>query len=186
MRLTIARCGLLGGVAAVWLISAAGPAAAEVFRCEGPDGRTVYADTPCPKGALVAREISRKIGLCATEACEEKRRAQAQAAQDGLREDKAELARLQELRIRQEEAWARVLAARQAAEAAIAAYASPPEEPPVIGFYPVRFPHRHARFHGHRRECRLDAGCPGGARQGHTLRVSVDRRASQLRIAMDR
>jgi hypothetical protein len=182
----------LGGSAqilALSLLLAAGPAAAEVFRCEWPDGRTVYADVPCQEGTVVAQEISQQVGACVTEACEARRRAQAQAALDRLKEDKIELARMQELRIRQEEAWARIIAARQAAEAAVAAYARPPEEV-VVAVYPAWLPHKHFRHHRH--HCRPDKGCPPSA--GHRAkddappvrRFSLKRRAAPLRVAMDR
>lgn len=190
--LTAGRCGLRGGSVGVlaWcLFLGPGSAAAEVFRCEGPGGQTLYADAPCPKGTVVAREISQQVGACVTEACEAQRRAQAEAAHDRLRQDKTELARMQELRIRQEEAWARVIAAQHAAEAAAAAYASPPEQV-VIGVYPALFPHKHFRHHRHK--CKLDPRClllaGHSAKRGDApvQRVSLDRRGAQLRVTMDR
>lgn len=141
-------------VITVGLLLGAGCAAAEIYRCEGPGGRTLYGDSPCPKGTAVSREISQQVGACVTEACDAKVRVQTEAAHRRLQEEKAELARMQDLRIRQEEAWARIVAVRQAAEVAAAAYEPPREEYVVWGGYPGWFGHR--RFNGRQRQVKCD------------------------------
>lgn len=132
-RVLLLQCAAVG----LFLALAAGPAAAEVYRCVGPGGRTLYSDSPCPHGSVSAREISQEVGACVTDACAAKREAQTDAALRKLREDKTELARMQELRVRQEEAWLKATAAQREAEATAARYA--PQEDTYGAVYPLWF-----------------------------------------------
>ncbi|HZP94430.1 MAG TPA: DUF4124 domain-containing protein [Burkholderiales bacterium] len=130
-RVLLLQCAALG----LFLALAAGPASAEVYRCVGPGGRTLYSDAPCPHGSVSAREISQQVGACVTDTCAAKREAQTDAALRKLQQDKTELARMQELRVRQEEAWLKATAAQREAEAAAARYA--PQEDSYGAFYPL-------------------------------------------------
>jgi hypothetical protein len=191
---TAGRRGILAGatgVIAICLLLGAGPSAAEVFRCVGPNGRTLYGDLPCPKGTAVTREISRQVGACVTEACEAKVRAQTEEAYRRLQEDKAELARMQDLRIRQEEAWAEVLAAQQAAAATT--YQPPREEYVIWGGYPAWVPHRPVHFRHRRDKCDFHPHClPGGGPRmtvkhgGARQRFTPGSPGSHMRVAVHR
>jgi hypothetical protein len=180
--LVLASSSIIG----LCLMLAANGAGADVFRCKGADGRTLYGDSPCPDGSAASNEISQQVGACVTEACEEKRRAQSELALRRLQDDKAELARMQELRIRQEEAWAKVLADRLAAAPAY----EPREEYWVGGGYPGWFWWPHGRHGSHK--CTSGPHCLSMAKpregQGHGghRRLAPEKTMSRARAGMDR
>jgi hypothetical protein len=65
---------------------------ADVYRCIGPDGKTLYSDSPCPREAVQKSNISAAVGLCSTAECEAKRQQAVQDARERLRAEKQELA----------------------------------------------------------------------------------------------
>src|SRR5262245_50628664 len=73
------------------LAISAGCAQAEVFRCVTPEGRTLYSDSPCPRGSAVT-DISEHIGQCADEQCQAERERRAADAAVRLERDKQTLA----------------------------------------------------------------------------------------------
>jgi hypothetical protein len=66
-------------------------AQAEVFRCITPEGKTLYSDSPCPRGSKAA-DISSTVGACADPECEAERERRTAAAQERLRQEKEALA----------------------------------------------------------------------------------------------
>jgi Domain of unknown function (DUF4124) len=125
---------------------AAGCAQAEVFRCLTPEGKTLYSDSPCPRGSAAA-EISRHVGECTDEQCQAERERQALAAQERLQRDKEALATMTaERRKAEADALAERIKLeelrRQAAiEERLAAEAEAAAQPgayyPVYPWYPV-------------------------------------------------
>ena len=189
-RMDVRFAGLPILVAAVCCLTA-GPAAAQVYRCVGLTGATLYTDSPCPKGSAQAHEITAEVGSCTTAGCVARREAEAKAARLRLLDEKAELARLLELRIRQEEAWARVIAAQRTAEAAAEAYAPPREEVVIGAAYPAWFAHRPFLFRHHPRHAKPDPRSLPTAgplvRRGDEpiQRINLGRPGFRLRVSVD-
>lgn len=77
-------------------------ASADVYRCVGPDGKTLYGDSPCPSGAAEKANITTAVGACTTVECETKRQQETNDARDRLRAQKEELAELADKRRRSE------------------------------------------------------------------------------------
>ena len=77
-------------------------ASADVYRCVGADGKTLYSDSPCPHGATQKSNITTAVGVCATPECEAKRQQEAYDAREQLRVQKEELAGLTDRRRRYE------------------------------------------------------------------------------------
>ena len=143
------------------------------------------------KGSAQAHEITAEVGSCTTAGCVARREAEAKAARLRLLDEKAELARLLELRIRQEEAWARVIAAQRTAEAAAEAYAPPREEVVIGAAYPAWFAHRPFLFRHHPRHAKPDPRSLPTAgplvRRGDEpiQRINLGRPGFRLRVSVD-
>ena len=77
-------------------------ASADVYRCVGTDGKTLYSDSPCPLGATQKSNITTEVGACNTAECGAKRQQEAYDAHEQLRAQKEELAELTDRRRRYE------------------------------------------------------------------------------------
>lgn len=77
-------------------------ASADVYRCVGTDGKTLYSDSPCPRGATQKFNITTAVGACSTAECEAKRQQEANDARERLRAQKEELAEFADKRRRSE------------------------------------------------------------------------------------
>jgi hypothetical protein len=133
-------------VALLWAFIALSPAAqAEIYRCTGVDGKTLYSDMSCPPDSLRKSNITSDVGACGTAECEAAHQQQANEARERLRAEKAqldgfaerrrrqaleaelELARAEELRWRQAlDARLSVMAQEAAAEAGYPVYSGYP------------------------------------------------------------
>src|SRR5438045_9385536 len=87
MRLLAIRTALFAG-----LIALASIAHADIYRCVGADGNTLYSDTPCARDARSNSNITENVGACTTAQCEEQHRQQAEEARQRVRSEKEELA----------------------------------------------------------------------------------------------
>ena len=119
-------------------------ASADVFRCIGPDGKTLYSDSPCPHDAVQKSNITDAVGACNTAECESKRQQTVNDARDRLRAEKTELAEMTQKRMERERAsfeeqrWRQAVESQMAASANQAALAA--ENPmyyPVYPGYPI-------------------------------------------------
>jgi len=137
---TFALAMLLVLVAAPW-----GMARADIYRCTTADGRTLYADAPCPRGAVHGANITSAVGACADDACALKREQAASQAWARLRSEQDQLAQLSDRRRRDEveNERARLEAQlwRQSMDARLAAATSEPSYgvgyAPYFPVYPV-------------------------------------------------
>jgi uncharacterized protein DUF4124 len=98
-------------------------ARADVFRCVGPDGKTLYSDSPCPQEAVKKSNITDAVGACNTAECESKRQQAVNEARERLRAEKSELADMTQKRMERERAAFEEQRWRQAIESQIAASA---------------------------------------------------------------
>ena len=90
---------------AVLLVLAAipwGVVRADIFRCQAPDGKTLYSDTACPHGAVRSSNITNAVGACSTSECMTQREQAAGYARERLRSEQEWLAILTEKRLRAE------------------------------------------------------------------------------------
>src|SRR5262245_10648581 len=94
---TLALALLLALIATPW-----GTARADIYRCTTTDGRTLYADAPCPRGAVHGANITSAVGACTDEACALKREQAALQARARLRVEQDQLAQFAERRRRNE------------------------------------------------------------------------------------
>jgi Domain of unknown function (DUF4124) len=131
---------------AILLVLAAAPwstARADIYRCTVPDGRTLYSDGPCPRGALHSSNITAAVGACSTAECIAQREQAAGEARERLRAERELLAEFADRRRRDEidSAKERVrldeLLWRQSVEARLTAVASEAGYAPA---YPVYYP----------------------------------------------
>jgi hypothetical protein len=76
------------------LVALASAAHADIYRCVGADGNTLYSDTPCARDTRSTSNITESVGACTTALCEEQRRQQADEARQRVRSEKEELADL--------------------------------------------------------------------------------------------
>ena len=79
-----------------------GAAQADIFRCQAPDGKTLYSDTACPHGAVRSSNITNAVGACSTSECITEREQAAGYARERLRSEQEWLANLTEKRLRAE------------------------------------------------------------------------------------
>jgi len=98
-------------------------AQADVFRCVGPDGKTLYSDSPCPQDAVKKSNITGAVGACNTAECESKRQQAVNEARERLRAEKSELADMTQKRMERERAAFEEQRWRQAIDSQIAASA---------------------------------------------------------------
>jgi hypothetical protein len=125
---------------------AAGCAQAEVFRCLTPEGKTLYSDSPCPRGSTAA-DISTHVGECTGEQCQAERERRALAAQERLQREKEALATMTAERRKAEadalaeriklEELRRLTAIDERLAAEAEAAAQPGAYYPVYPWYPV-------------------------------------------------
>jgi hypothetical protein len=130
---------------AVLLALAASPwdaVRADIFRCQAPDGKTLYSDIACPHAAR-SSNITSAVGACTTSECIAQREQAAGYARERLRSEQEVLANLTEKRLRSELdaaterarldglVWRQSLAARVAGGDETAGY------PVYYPFYPL-------------------------------------------------
>lgn len=91
-------------LAVLCLIFAApwGAARADIYRCTTADGKTLYADAPCPSGAVHGANITTAVGACTDDACAMKREQAASEAWARLRAEQDQLAQVTDKRRRDE------------------------------------------------------------------------------------
>jgi len=91
-------------LAALCILLAApwGAAKADIYRCTTADGKTLYADAPCPSGAFHGANITTAVGACTDDACAMKREQAASQAWARLRAEQDQLAQLTDRRRRDE------------------------------------------------------------------------------------
>ena len=97
---------------------------ADVFRCVGPDGKTLYSDSPCPHDTVRKSNITDAVGACSTAECESKRQQTLNEARERLRAEKTELADMTQKRLERERAAFEEQRWRQAVESQMAANAN--------------------------------------------------------------
>lgn len=140
---TFALAMLLALVAAPW-----GTARADIYRCTTADGKTLYADAPCPRGAVHGANITSAVGACTDDACTLKREQAAAQAWARLRAEQDHLAQLSDRRrrddIENERARLDAQLSRQSVDARLAAATSEPSYGvgyapyfPVYSVYPA-------------------------------------------------
>ena len=131
------------GVGGLVLLAAAalpwGTARADIYRCTGPEGQTLYADAPCPRGAAHSSNITAAVGACTTAECIALREQTAALARERLRAEREQVEEFAERRRRDAIERARLdeLYWRQSAESAMAAAASEAAYGPT---YPLYYP----------------------------------------------
>src|SRR5215475_3027320 len=121
----LAVATLLALIATPW-----GVAGADIYRCTTADGKTLYADAPCPRGALQGANITSDVGACTDDACTLKRQQAASEAWARLRVEQDQLAQLADRRrrddIESERARLDAQLQRQSIDARLTAAASEP------------------------------------------------------------
>jgi hypothetical protein len=121
----------------------AGAVRADIFRCLAPDGRTLYSDAPCPRGATRSSNITTEVGACSTSECAAQHEQAAGNARERLRSEQEVLANLTDRRLRAEldaateQARAQDLARRQLLEARLAATS---DDTVYAAGYPLYYP----------------------------------------------
>jgi hypothetical protein len=128
------------------LAACAGYAQAEVFRCLTPEGRTLYSDSPCPRGSATTN-ISTRIDECSDAQCQAERERRALTAQERLQREKEALATMSTERRKAEadalaeriklEELRRLSAIDERLAAEAEAAAQPSAYFPVYPWYPV-------------------------------------------------
>lgn len=78
------------------------PALADVFRCVAPEGDVTYADTPCTEGSILSANVTELVRTCDTPECEAALQRSREDANARLREERAALVQMQEMRLRAE------------------------------------------------------------------------------------
>jgi len=106
------------------LVALSTAAQADVFRCVGPDGKTLYSDAPCPHGTVRKSNITDAVGACNSAECESKRQQTLNDARERLRAEKTELAEMTQKRLERERAAFEEQRWRQAVESQMAASAN--------------------------------------------------------------
>lgn len=154
MQITSARLSMF----AILLTLPFGCAWADIYRCHGMDGKTLYSDSPCPHEAVQKSNITSMVGACTTQECEGKRQQEAIDARERLRADKEELAertskrKQEDLEYERERARLEELRWRQSVEARLAATADDAANAvaysPYYPAYPVLRPVRPCRHCG--------------------------------------
>ena len=121
----------------------AGAARADIFRCLAPDGKTLYSDAPCPRGAIRSSNITTEVGACSTSECTAQHEQAAGYARERLRSEQERLANLTDKRLRAEldaateRARADDLVWRQSFEARLAAST---DDTVYAAGYPLYYP----------------------------------------------
>jgi hypothetical protein len=117
-----------------------GPARADIFRCVAPDGKTLYSDAPCPRGAVRSSNITSAVDACSTAECIAQREQAAEYAREQLRSEQELLAsriekrQSDELEAAREQARLDELAWRRSPPA-------PADESTYAGGYPIYYPY---------------------------------------------
>jgi len=161
-----------------------GAAWADIFRCLAPDGKTLYSDAPCPRGALRSSNITTAVGACGTPECTIQREQAASYARERLRSEQELLTNLTNKRLRDdldaaterarldELVWRQSVQTRLATAADEAAYrAGYPVYYPIYPVYPAVKPcgsrcvGLHPRPHG-----------VGAGKRAWSVAARVDRR----------
>jgi len=171
---------------AILLVLAAVPweaARADIYRCRVSDGKTLYSDAPCPRGALQSSNITAATGACTTAECTAQREQAAVNARERLRAEKEQLAEFAAARRRDEIDSARERARtdellwRQSLEARLVATASEAGYAPAYPYYPIYPAYSWARSCGWRcvgQHPRLHGGVP--AKRAWGVAIRMDRR----------
>jgi hypothetical protein len=166
-------------VALAWI--PAGAARADVFRCLAPDGRTLYSDAPCPRGAVRSSNITTEVGACSTSECTAQHEQLAGNARERLRSEQELLANLTDKRLRAEldaateRARAEDLIRRQLYEARLAAST---DDTVYAAGYPLYYPYY--RVHPGVRPC--GSRCVGLHPRPHGSVPAKRTRSTALRL----
>jgi hypothetical protein len=110
---------------------------ADVFRCVGADGKTLYSDAPCPENAVQKSNITDAVGACNTAECASKHQQTVNDALERLRAEKTELADMTQKRLERERVSFEEQRWRQAIESQMAASA---EQAALAAGNPVYYP----------------------------------------------
>lgn len=78
------------------------PALADVFRCVAPEGDVTYADTACNEDSILSANVTELVRTCDTTECEAALQRSREEANVRLREERAALVQMQEMRLRAE------------------------------------------------------------------------------------
>ncbi len=78
------------------------PAAADVFRCVAPQGDVTYSDAPCDDNTVASANLTEVVRTCDTAECESALEQSREQSVMRLREERAALAQMQEMRLRAE------------------------------------------------------------------------------------
>jgi hypothetical protein len=174
---------------AILLVLASAPwgaAHADIYRCTAPDGKVLYGNAPCPRGALHNSNITAAVGACTTAECIAQREQAAATARERLRAERELLAEFAEQRRRDEIdsakeraridelVWRQSLEARLAATANETAYGSAYPYYPVYPVYPVYSSLRACGWRCGGTHPRLHNGVP--ARRSWGVAIRMDRR----------
>ncbi|HZP87805.1 MAG TPA: DUF4124 domain-containing protein [Burkholderiales bacterium] len=84
------------------LAFAAFPAMADIYRCTSADGSISYGDEPCPGNAAVSANVTERLQICTTEECKANESRTHAEAMERLRQEKATLNEMQDMRLRAE------------------------------------------------------------------------------------
>lgn len=80
----------------------AAPALADVFRCVAPAGEVSYGDSPCDENTVASANLTEAVRTCDTEACEVALQQSREQSIARLREERAALTQMQDMRLRAE------------------------------------------------------------------------------------
>jgi len=78
------------------------PAMADVFRCVAPEGDVTYSDEPCDDNTVASANLTEAVRSCDTPECEAALQQSREQSLVRLREERAALAQMQEMRLRAE------------------------------------------------------------------------------------
>jgi hypothetical protein len=166
-------------------------AQADVFRCVGPDGKTLYSDSPCPHDAVRKSNITGAVGACNTAECESKRQQSVNDARERMSAEKTELAEMTQKRMErerqsfEEQRWRQAVESQMAASADQAAQAT--ENPIYYPTYPIAASGWPCRGNRCMPGQRPNPGNPGNpSNPGKPPHVSHHQQSIGLPLRMDR
>ena len=87
---------------ALSLAALATPALADVFRCVAPAGDVTYSDTACDDNTVASANLTETVRTCDTPECDAALQQSREQSIARLREERAALAQMQEMRLRAE------------------------------------------------------------------------------------
>lgn len=78
------------------------PALADVFRCVAPEGAVTYSDSACDENTVASANLTDAVRTCDTAECESALQQSREQSIARLREERAALVQMQEMRLRAE------------------------------------------------------------------------------------